>query len=234
MAQARVLPYDLAENVRVAETGIANLREVAPNATRRGRTDITPLVRGMYRYELALASLPSVRKGGHVSRARVERVNRVLMASAVALNPHLFDWDTSVIPGWTGLFLFDTYAHDLDRLDRAIRYLREGRSYTAARQLARVTTMKWGRYVGDEAYADVLASIAFPEHPLWADGHLPSLTLVHTEYMALMGRAEEPADTAAILRSLVSKRKAIYASITKAAKEAGSAFEDAAAVLGEL
>jgi hypothetical protein len=234
MAQARVLPYDLTENLAVAQAGIANLREKAPNATRRGRTDITPLLRGMYRYEFALGSILPLWGDRHMTRAKVERVNDALMTSAVALNPHLFDWDTSVIPGWTGLFLFDTYAHDLDRLNRAIGYLREARTYAAARQLARVTTMKWGRYVGDEAYADVLSSIAFPEHPLWADGHLPRLTLVHGEYMALMGRTGEPVDAAAILKGLVAKRETIYASITRAAREAGSAFEAAAAVLERL
>ncbi len=233
MSQARVLPFDLNENLNVAETGIANLLARAPNATRPGRADIAPLERGMERYRAALASIRPLQNDG-ANRRQTERVNRTMLASAVALNPHLFDWDTSVIPGWTGLFLFDTYAHDLDRLNRAIQDLREGRTHAASRQLARVTTMKWGRYVGEEAYAAVLAPIAFPEHPLWADGHLPRLTLVHEEYMALVGRTAEPADTAEILRSLTDKRGTIYASITKAAREAGSAFTDAAQVLTSL
>lgn len=233
MAQARILPYTPAENLEVAAKGITNLLEKAPTATLPGRADVAPLERGMERYRAALGSVEP-RSSRVLTRSEVVRANRALMASAVALNPHLFDWDTSVIPGWTGLFLFDTYAHDLDRLNRAIEHLREGRTYAASRDLARVTTMKWGRYVGEEAYADVLSAIAFPENPLWADGHLPRLTLIHAEYMALMGRTAEPADTSAILRRLVEKRKAIYASITKAAREAGSAFRAAAVVLQDL
>jgi Iap family predicted aminopeptidase len=232
MAQAEILPYTLSENLAVAEAGIANLLEKAPRATGPGRADITPLERGMERYRATLASFEP-RLAQELTYAQVVRANRAMLASAVALNPHLFDWDTSVIPGWTGLFLFDTYAHDLDRLDRAIADLREGRTYAASRDLARVTTMKWGRYVGAEAYAEVLSSIAFPEHPLWAEGHLPNLTDVHTEYMALVGRTDEPVDATVVLASLIAKRDAIYTSITEAAREAGSAFREAAGVLRE-
>jgi hypothetical protein len=231
MAQARVLPYDLPENLRVAEKGIANLLEKAPKTTLPGRADIAPLLAGLKRYTSALGSILPMWGGGHLTPSEAERFNETLMASAVALNPHLFDWDTSVIPGWTGLFLFDTYAHDLDRLNLAIEDLREGKRRAAARSLSRVTTMKWGRYVGEEAYGDVLSSIAFPEHPLWADGHLPTLTLVHEEYMALMARTDEPADVAAILDSLIAKREVLYGSIAGAAREAGRAFTAAAAVL---
>jgi len=231
MAQARVLPYTLTENLEVAEEGIANLLERDPDALDPDRADIAPLLRGLESYRAAIASSASTLERRGLTVAEIERINGVLMASAIALNPHLFDWDTSVIPGWTGLFLFDTYANDLYSMNEAIAALGSGRTADAAKALIGVTTMEWGQYVGEEAYAHVLAKIAFPEHPLWADGHLPRLTLVHSEFMALSGRTGQSAEIAPILAVLIAKRDAIYVSITEAGLEAGSAFEAAADLL---
>ena len=234
MAQAKILPYTLSENVEVAEEGIEYLLTKDPSALGPDRADIEPLHRGMARYEAALEAIEPILESRKLSVPEAERVNRILMRSAGALNPHLFDWDTSVIPGWTGLFLFDTYANDLYWMNRAIEDLRRGRTTAAAKDLVGVTTMEWGQYVGDDAYRHVLSEIAFPGHPLWADGHLPVLTLVHAEYMALSEKAPGPLDSEALLASLLAKRDAIYRSVSAAAVEAGTAFEAAAGILGEI
>ncbi|OGS42782.1 MAG: hypothetical protein A3K67_01740 [Euryarchaeota archaeon RBG_16_62_10] len=230
LSQAKVLPYTLSENLEVAAEGIVNLEKLDLAAT--SIADIQPLIGGMEAYREQLDRISSTLSSKGLTNAELARVNSLLMASAVALNPHLFDWDTSVIPGWTGLFLFDTYANDLYWLNKAISDIDHDPA-AAAKDLIGVTTMEWGQYVGEEAYEHVLAEMAYPVHPLWADGHLPTLTNVHTEYMVLAGTLDGP-DGLDIKSSLTEKRDAIYGYITASSMEAGAAFADAAEILSQV
>jgi Iap family predicted aminopeptidase len=236
LAQAKVLPYGLAEVHNVAVRGIEDLLSNDPNALGPGKANIEALRSGMDAYYEALTNAaPKLAAKYNPSPSEAARINQLLMASEVALLPHLFDWDAKVVPGWTGLFLFDTYANDLYWMNKAIQDLTRGNIGKAKQDLASVTTMKWGQYVGEEAYAHVLDEIAFPEHALWADGHLPTLTQVHTEYMSLMGRlGSSGMDRSTVLSSLEDKRDAIYGYITSASVEAGTAFANAAAILAEI
>jgi hypothetical protein len=235
LAQSKVLPYTLTENLEVAREGIQNLVALDPDTLGPGRANIDVLLQGMEAYQAALDYIDPRLDAKSLTTSEIARINSLLMKSEVELIPHLFDWDTSVIPGWTGLFLFDTYANDLHWVDMAIDDLRAGRTDAAARDLIGVTTMEWGQYVGDEAYAHVLSEIAFPQHPLWAAGHLPSMTLVHTEFMSLTDRlGSDGMSMAQIIQSLVEKRDAIYDYVTSASIEAGSAFADAAGILLQI
>ena len=235
ISQSKVLPYTLTENLEVAYEGIEYLLQNDPSALDAGKADIAPLMRGLEAYQAALYDIKPMLESKYLSTAEASRMNKLLMQSEVALLPHLFDWDCSVIPGWTGLWLFDTYANDLYWMNKAIADLKAGKVSAAAKDLTGVTTMEWGQYVGDEAYLHVLDKIAFPEHALWADGHLPTITQVHVEFMALMGTWNGIAmSDAMVLESLLEKRDAIYGYITSAAMEAGPAFEEAASILGEI
>jgi hypothetical protein len=170
-----------------------------------------------------------------VTPAESARVNDIQMAAAKVLLPHLFDWDSSGIPGWTGLFVFDTYAHDLKAMNGAIAALKAGRKQKCASFLSNVTTMRWGRHVGDHAYELIMEHIAYNPHLLWGYGFIPQLTDVHREYMSLKGRyGSGGMSTAEIAASLKAKRDAIYGSITTAAQEAGTAYSRAAAILQQL
>ncbi len=235
LSQCKVLPYGLNEVHNVGVRGIEKLMSLDPNVLGPGKANIDALTSGMDAYYSAVAHAAPVLATKNPTVSEAQRINHLLMASEVAVLPHLFDWDTSVIPGWTGLFLFDTYANDLNRLNQAIEDLTAGKLDMAKEDLGTVTTMKWGQYVGEEAYAHVLAEIAFPEHPLWADGHLPTLTQVHTEYMSLAGRLGESGMTISeILASLTEKRDAIYGYITSASVEAGTAYSAAATLLMQI
>jgi len=235
LAQAKVLPYDLAENLEVARRGIENLLANDPSAIESGRADIEPLQAGMEAYRAAFDAARTKLEHPSPSAPEVGRLNGILMRSARALNPDLFDWDLRMIPGWTGLFLFDAYATNLRCLTEAIEELRRGRTEEAATALAGVVTMEWGQHVGEVAYAHVLREIAFPEHPLWAENHLPVLTQIHPEYMSLRGRSGGHAMTPQeVLARLTEKREAIYRSITTAALKAGAAYRRAAEVLAEI
>jgi len=236
LAQAKVLPYGLAEIHNVAVRGIDNLLSKDSSALGPGKANIEILRDGMNAYYAALTNAaPTLSAKYNPTPSEAARINHLLMASEVALLPHLYDWDTSVVPGWTGLFLFDTYANDLYWMNKAIQDLTRGDTGKAKEDLAAVTTMKWGQYVGEEAYAHVLAKIAFPQHPLWADGHLPTLTQVHTEYMSLMGRlGSSGMDPSTVLSSLELKRDAIYGFITSASFEAGTAYANAASILAGI
>lgn len=233
LAQAKILPYGLNEVYTVGVRGIDKLLTLDPDALGPGKANIDALRNGMDAYYAAITrAAPALASKSSPSVSEAQRINHLLMASEVAVLPHLFDWDTSVIPGWTGLFLFDTYANDLSNLDQAIEDLRAGEVEQAKESLAYVTTMKWGQYVGEEAYDHVLSEITYPVHPLWAAGHLPTLTNVHTEYMSLMGRLGSSGMTMQqVLDSLELKRDAIYGYITSASIEAGTAYADAAAIL---
>lgn len=233
LAQAKVLPYGLAEVHNVGVRGIDNLISKDSSALGPGKANIQALRDGMKAYYVALTNAaPKLATKYNPSPSEAARINHLLMASEVAVLPYLFDWDASVVPGWTGLFLFDTYANDLYWMNRAIQDLSQGDTGKVKEDLAAVTTMKWGQYVGEEAYAQVLAEIAFPQHPLWAAGHLPTLTQVHTEYMSLTGRlGSSGMDPSQVLSSLVLKRDAIYGLITSASLEAGTAYANAAVIL---
>jgi len=228
ISEAGVLPYTLTENLEVAYEGIANLEALAPEALQEA--DITPLQVGLAKYQAALNHISPIVQSKSLTKAQISAINKAMMASAVALNPHMFDWDCSVIPGWTGLWLFDTYANDLYWLNKAISDLPSDTS-AAAEDLVGVTTMEWGQYVGEDAYQHVLDEIAFTENPLWADGHLPTLTQVHVEYMVLEGTWDGSPMTKPVYDSLVEKRDWIYGYVHSAAVEAGLAFEEAAGIL---
>lgn len=235
LAQSKVLPYGLDENYNVAVKGIDLLMTRVPNALGPGKASIDALLQGMDAYKAALMQAGPKIAAKNPSVGEAARINHLMMASQVALLPHIFDWDTSVVPGWTGLFLYDTYANDLQWMNKAIADLSAGRLAKAEEDLAAVTTMKWGQYVGEEAYEHVLSEIAFPAHPLWAAGHLPTLTIVHKEYMSLMGRlGSSGMTTADVLHSITEKRDAIYGYITLASLEAGTAYADAAAILMQI
>ena len=235
MSQSKVLPYTLTENLEVAYEGIDYLLMNDPTALDAGKADISSLMDGLETYEAVLCDIKPTLESTILTVSETGRVNKILMQSEKELLPHMFDWDCSVIPGWTGLWLFETYANDLNWMNQAIESLEAGKVSAAAGNLGSVTTMEWGQYVGEEAYQHVLDEIAFPEHPLWADGFLPTLTQVHIEYMVLMGTWDgSPMSTEMVLDSLIEKRDAIYGYVTMAALEAGMAFEEAAGILGQI
>jgi hypothetical protein len=230
-----IVKYDLQENLNVAVWGIDNLKAADPTALKAGKADIGTLRHGVKQYREELAAKAKVLNAKGVTPAEAARVNGIQMAAAKALLPHLFDWDSSGIPGWTGLFVFDTYAHDLKAMNGAIAALRAGRQLKCASFLSNVTTMRWGRHVGDQAYGLIMEHIAYNPHLLWGYGFIPQLTDVHREYMSLKKRYSTGAmTTAQIMASLKTKRDAIYGYVTAAAQEAGTAFTQAAAELEQL
>ena len=200
-----------------------------------GHSDIAALRTGVKQYRAVLKSKAAVLNAKGPSAAEAARVNGIQMSAAKTLLPHLFDWDSSGIPGWTGLFLFDTYAYDLRAMNGAIAALEAGKKQKCASFLSNVTTMRWGRHVGDAAYTLVMEHIAYNPHLLWGYGFIPQLTDVHREYMSLKGRYTAGGmTTAEIKASLKTKRDAIYGFVTAAAQEAGAAFSQAAAELEKL
>ncbi len=106
-----VVQYDLDENLAVASVGIANLLQADRSAFAAGHADMGALRDGMDAYSAALAAKADVLAAG-ASAAETARVNAIQLEAEKELLPHLFDWDSSGIPGWTGLFVFDTYAAD--------------------------------------------------------------------------------------------------------------------------
>jgi len=230
-----VVKYDLKENLSVAQMGIANLLQKDHRAFAPGRASMDALAAGMDEYAAVLAEKAPLLAASGASSAETARVNTIQMAATKDLLPHLFDWDSSGIPGWTGIFLFDTYANDLGAMNKAIDSLRVGNTRACAGYLTGVATMGWGQYVGDEGYDLVLGHIAYNPHLLWGLGYIPQLTDVHDEYMSLMGRSTSGAMTQdEVLTSLIAKRDAIYGSVTAASVEAGDAFSASAAVLSGL
>jgi hypothetical protein len=229
-SQSGVAPYTLSENVEVAEEGIANLDAMDPAAL--GKADISALTNGLSVYQDALATAYPKMSAKRLTKAQISRINAILMEQASVLDPHLFDWDCTMIPGWTGLFVFDTYANDLKWMNQALAALKAGDRAGCAKALESVTTMEWGEYVGDKAYATMLDHIAYTPHQLWGYGYIPRLTDVHQEYMSVMGRYGASGMTQKqLLDSLTAKRDAIYQSVTLASDEVGGAFAEAAAVL---
>jgi hypothetical protein len=226
-----VVSFDLGEALNVADIGIANLLQKDRSVFAVGKADMSAIKEGMAAYEAALDRARPILAAGSPEEAA--RLNAVQLQTEVALLPHLFDWDSSGIPGWTGIFLFDTYANDLAAMNKAIKSLRVGNAKACAGYLGQVTTMGWGQYVGDEAYGLILEHIAYNPHLLWGYGFIPRLTDVHDEYMSLTGRGGGMTSDE-VLASLVAKRDAIYGFITDASNEAGAAFGDAAEVLGTL
>jgi hypothetical protein len=232
---AGIVRYDLDENLAVARYGIGNLKAKDPKALAAGHADIGTLRSGLSAYAEQLEDKAAVLKARNVTPAEAARVNTIQMEAAKELLPHLFDWDSSGIPGWTGIFSFDTYASDLKYLNRAIAALKQGHRKDCAAALQSVTTMGWGRYVGAEAYKLILEHIAYNPHLMWGYGFIPQLTDVHEEYMNLKGRLDPATmDEAAILASLRAKRDAVYGHVTAAAEESGAAFTAAAEELEAL
>jgi hypothetical protein len=233
--KTRIVKYDLAKSIEVANKGISDLLAKDRTVLGAGKADISALKAGVATYSAALSAKSKVLGAKGVSTSEAARVNRIQLQCEMALLPHLYNWDTRVIPGWSGMFLFDTYGYDLAALNQAISALQAGDTAGCAAGLAGVTTMAWGREVGDAAYADVMHYIAYNKHLLWAYGYMPQLTDVHREYMSLMGRYSSGAMTKAeIMNSLVAKRAAIYQSITAASQDLGSAFTAASAELRRL
>ncbi len=84
-----------------------------------------------------------------------------LMQAAVALNPHLYDWDTTVIPGWSGIFKLDQYGVDLQALNRAIADLRAGNRSAAADDLVDVSVSTAGQMSSIVRPSDLLFTIYY-------------------------------------------------------------------------
>jgi hypothetical protein len=228
-----VVDYDLNENLVVADTGVANLLQADRRVFDAGRADMSALQVGMDAYSAALEAKADLLASAAGS-AETARVNAIQLEAEKELLPHLFDWDSSGIPGWTGIFVFDTYANDLRAMNQAIARLRVGNARGAAGYLERVTTMGWGRYVGRDAYDLVLEHIAYNPHLLWGYGFIPRLTDVHDEYASLVGRTGGDMSDAEVLQSLRAKRDAVYGFVTAASREAGAAFGRSAEVLQGL
>jgi len=230
-----VVGYDLNEALNVVNVGIANILQKDRSVFALGMADISALEAGMATYEAALAGTKTVLSLGGASNERIAHLNSVQRQTEKALLPHLFNWDSSGIPGWTGIFVFDTYANDLAAMNKAIVDLKLGKAAACATDLTGVTTMGWGQDVGTAAYGSLLEHMAYNPHLLWARGYVPRLTDVHREYMSLMGRGSDGEMTQAqILSSLIAKRAAIYEAVTAASQDLGSAFTDAASKLQEL
>ena len=229
-----VVKYDLNENLNVANIGIANLTTADKSAFAAGHADMSALATGLDEYGDALAAKADVLAAAGVTAAEAARVNAIQLEAEKQLLPHLFDWDSSGIPGWTGLFVFDTYANDLKALNKAIKTLEVGNVKGCAGYLEGVTTMGWGQFVGREGYDTVLEHIAYNPHLLWGYGFIPQLTDVHDEYASLLGRADGGMTTGEVLQSLRTKRDAIYGFVTAASVEAGTAFTESAKTLQQL
>ena len=233
--QMGIVDYDLHESLSVAQIGTAAILQKDHRVFAAGRADMSALQEGMDAYAAVLAEKAPVLDAAGVSKEEAARVNQVQMAAEKALLPHLFDWDSSGIPGWTGIVLFDTYANDLGAMNKAIAQLKVGNTAGCARYLEGVTTMGWRRYVGRDAYDLILEHIAYNPHLLRGKGFIPQLTDVHDEYSSLTGRAAEDAmSEEEVLASLTEKRDAIYGFVTMASEEAGTAFSEAAALLETL
>jgi hypothetical protein len=237
LAEAKVLPYRLRENLAVSEYGIQNLVDRVPGATAIPDIRIRPLKEGMAAYRRAIGRASRVIADRVLSQAEVGRINLKLMAQAKVLNPHLFDWDTNIIPGWTGLFLYDTYAIDLQAVNAAISALEADPAdrAAAATALEGVTTMVWGKLVGREAYQAVLEETVYTAHPMWGAGFIRRHTDVHQEYHSLSGTPGAPNwSDEQILQQLKAKRLALYDALSNASIEAGTAYQKAARVLRQL
>ena len=229
-----VTGYDLSGALTVANAGIADILQKDRFAFAPGKADMSALEAGMEAYGAAVASARTALASGG-SKAEIARLNSVQRQAEMALQPHLFNWDSSGIPSWYGLFVFDTYANDLAAMNKAIDDLTFGRIAACAADLAGVTTMGWGQDVGPTAYDALLKAMAYNPHLLWARGYVPRLTDVHREYMSLTGRCPDGGMTEAqVLDSLLAKRAAIYESVTAASQDLGGAFTAAAVKLGEL
>ena len=229
-----VVEYDLAENLAVANIGVANILQADRSVFVAGHADMGALAAGMDAYGDVVAAKADVLAAAGADAAETARVNAIQLAAEKELLPHLFDWDSSGIPGWTGIFVFDTYANDLKALNKAVKTLEVGNRKGCAGYLEGVTTMGWGQYVGREAYDTVLGHIAYNPHLLWGYGFIPQLTDVHDEYASLLGRADGGMTDAQVLASLRAKRGAVYGFVTDASEEAGAAFSRSAEVLQEL
>jgi hypothetical protein len=232
--KAGVVKYDLNENLLVANIGIANLTTADKSVFAAGHADMSALASGLDEYGAALATKADVLATAGATAAETARINAVQLEAEKLLLPHLFDWDSSGIPGWTGLFVFDTYANDLKAMNKAIKSLEVGNEKGCVGYLEGVTTMGWGQFVGREGYDTVLEHIAYNPHLLWGYGFIPRLTDVHDEYASLLGRADGGMTDAEVLQSLRAKRDAIYGFVTAASNEAGTAFSQSAEVLLEL
>jgi hypothetical protein len=213
-----------------AEAGMARLLKADPAAFDSGHADPSMLRSGIADYRSALNATAAKRHASRLTGAQTRRRNAILLEAAIALNPHMYDWDTTLTPGWAGDFILDQYGWDLAAMNSAIADLTAGDKAKAADDLTGVTTMGWAKNVSAEAYLDILNQIYFTPHLLWAEGFLPKLTFVHEEYFNLMGRSATMTDQE-ILTSLTAKRDAIYQSTTAACREAGSAYMRAARIL---
>ena len=230
-----IVRYDLAKSLEHTKKGIGDLLSKDPSVFAAGKADMSALQAGIDAYSSALAAKGPILQAKSVSITEAARINRIQLQCEMALLPHLYNWDARVIPGWSGLFVFDTYGYDLAALNKAINALKAGNTSGCATALAGVTTMSWGERVGDEAYADVMHYIAFNKHLLWAYGYMPNLTDVHAEYMSLTGRYADGGMTKTeIMNRLVAKRAVIYQSMTTASQDLGSAFTAAANELRQL
>jgi len=237
LAESRLLPYSLAENVDLADQEIGDLLLSDRCVLADGNADVSNLRKGMADYLKALHRVPQAAEDRGMTDERVAAVNDLIMRSAQVLNPELFYWDVSGVlpPGsFIGHFVTRSYARDLYWINKTVDDLRDGDVLTAATDLENMTLMTWGRHVGREAYDEVVEGIAFTEHLLWADGFLPVFTDVHEEYAALMGRSPAPADADSLIDSLSKKRDQIYVAITKSASQTGRAFSEAAAILAKV
>ncbi len=233
MAQASVLPYNLAENAEVVELGMNNLYSMDPGA--ETMADLSLLQEGLaaYKSEIERLSLLLDRKG-----VDPDFLNKKMMESALVLNPMMFDWDlTAWIPGWTGIFVLDNPANDLCSMNGAISALQTGDGEAALDLLTEVTTMNWGRFVDYEAYLGVMEYIYYvPEdHLLWGEDFLPPHSDVHQEYFSIMDKVESgTSDFSEEIAALEQLVMALYGDIDVVADELGMSLLAAANVLSEV
>ena len=192
LSQSLALPYAMLESARVATASLDRLVQIHPEFEVDDQfAALRPAIDG---YRAAVERLDSV-LAAPLSDAALAAVNQALMGAVKALGTTLYHWDFTSTPGWENLTVFDTSAHDLDCLNRAMVALEVGDRPRAAEALADVRTMGWGRDVGPAAYAGVMAMIAEPTSPAWGGPFLPFVTDVHREFSWLVGRGDPDALT---------------------------------------
>ncbi len=233
LCQSAMLPYDMLENANVAEASTKRLLDTHPDFA--GNPALEALQRTIDQYRRAAEAL-NKRRDEALSESAAAIVNSAIRAAVKALGTTMYSWDFTSTPGWDNLTVFDTMAHDLACLRRAIAALQHDdprRESAAAEALAKVHTMGWGKDVSKEAYRQVLTLTADPATSLWGAPFLPCLIDVHQEYFQLLGRSPHDANQQQCLQSLEDKASALRQEVLQTASKVASAVSDAARCLGQ-
>ena len=234
LARPGVLPYDLRESARVAQLSMERLVASHPELAADAGAHLDELRHAVGSYLEAVGRFEATAHDVVADPEAYPALNRTLMAASKALGTTLYHWDLTSVPGWENLTLFDTCAHDLLCLKRALARLRAGDASGAASELEDVMTMGWGRHLGARAYADVLATMAEPATGVWGAPFIPFVTNVHQEHASLMHRpGAERMGIDECIASLERRAGAIRLQVGKLATEAAGAFEEAAGFLSE-